>query len=78
MAAGNTQVASQTWKGLWVGVSEFPPSEEMRQICREVAHNSGHWVHCSLASLSLGLKCTAGASHIASILTVNMGWLIWS
>jgi hypothetical protein len=32
-------------KGLWVGVSEFPPSDEMRQIFREVAHKSGHWVH---------------------------------
>jgi hypothetical protein len=32
-------------KGLWVGVGEFPPSDEMRAQLREVARVSGHWCH---------------------------------
>jgi hypothetical protein len=32
-------------KGLWVGVSEFAPSDEMRARLRLVAAVSGHWTH---------------------------------
>jgi hypothetical protein len=32
-------------KGLWVGVSEFPPNDEMRARCRAVAQYTGHWTH---------------------------------
>jgi hypothetical protein len=32
-------------RGLWVGVSEFAPNDEMCQRYRDVALQSGHWTH---------------------------------